>query len=466
MILFLLIYIKNIMLENINLKYHSHLNYWIDFLKKIYNNGFIDQPSVKNHLIIIPSGKTNFQLRFDGPGSFNISTLLANFLPINKENLFLVIDEESIKKNKLLIKYIDRDGVYDPFLNFHSDEDKFWSQYFTFQKITKFEEVVGDKDFVYLSEQTFDENNVHPKNNKELSQKIIHYFYAHRLYKTDYEIALMHRANQITLEYLEKTMNDLRNIKDLSEISEIDVFLMFNKYAKLPEGVFGLSYPPVCCINEHAAILHNRYTTKKFRKEDNLFLIDIGINLSNYCSDITRTYNLGVKHKTMLKIMESLEQIKLDTIAMAKPGIFNKDLYMYSAKKIIKVLVENKIIYDNEENVLKNGSYRIFFPHNIGHQLGSAVHDTQNVYFENNKLVSCSEPRNPKLQERMIITVEPGIYFNPMLIDRAYNFYGKNYFNVELIAELIKYGGIRSEDNVLITKDGHINITANKNYSL
>jgi Xaa-Pro aminopeptidase len=197
-------------------------------------------------------------------------------------------------------------------------------------------------------------------------------------------------------------------------------------------------------------------------------VIDAGAESSlHYASDITRTIPVGGKFTLQQKeVYEIVLRAQESAIRSIKPGIKYRDIHLQTAKVIASDLKELGLMSGNMEEALSFGAHALFFPHGLGHMLGLDVHDMEDLgenyvgYDEKTKrddqfgLAYLRLAR--ELKPGFVITVEPGIYFIPALIDKwkAEKKF-KHFINYEKIEKYRNFGGIRIEDNVLVTDKGH-----------
>jgi Xaa-Pro dipeptidase len=295
------------------------------------------------------------------------------------------------------------------------------------------------------------------------------------------------RLNDYASEKLIKAVVAQRSIKSEEEIKEIDEAVDIaakmhiaamkmikpetdeRKIAGMIEGIalslgYGLSFRPIVSINGQT--LHNPYYDNKMKIGD-LLVNDSGAESKlHYASDITRTIPVGgkfeQKQKEIYEIVLKSEQNAIDSV---KPGITFKDVHMQSAKDLSSGLIELGLMSGNPEDAVRAGAYTLFFPHGLGHMLGLDVHDMEGLgedlvgYDES---IIRSEEFGLKylrlaktLQSGFVFTIEPGIYFIPELIDmwKQENKFSE-YINYDKVEEYRNFGGIRIEDDVLVTEDG------------
>lgn len=295
------------------------------------------------------------------------------------------------------------------------------------------------------------------------------------------------RINDYASEKLIKAVVAQRSIKSEEEIKEIDEAVDIaakmhiaamkmvkpdtdeRKIAGMIEGIalslgYGLSFRPIVSIKGQT--LHNPYYDNKMKIGD-LLVNDSGAESKlHYASDITRTIPVGGKFEQKQKeIYEIVLHTEKNAIESVKPGITYKDLHMQAAKDIASGLVELGLMSGNPEDAVGAGAHTLFFPHGLGHMLGLDVHDMEGLgedlvgYDES---VLRSEEFGLKylrlaktLQAGFVFTIEPGIYFIPELIDmwKDEDKFSQ-YINYDKVEEYKDFGGIRIEDDILVTEEG------------
>ncbi|MBN2246697.1 MAG: aminopeptidase P family protein [Candidatus Aminicenantes bacterium] len=225
-----------------------------------------------------------------------------------------------------------------------------------------------------------------------------------------------------------------------------------------------ISFPIILTINGQT--LHNHYHGNKL-VEGRLLVNDSGAESSrHYSSDITRTIPVSGKFSSKQKeIYNIVLDAQESAIKVMKPGYKNKNTHFVAVKKIAKGLSELGLMKGNIEEAVKAGAHALFMPHGLGHMMGLDVHDMEDLgenyvgYDEKTKRsdqFGLAYLRMAKeLEPGHVLTVEPGIYFIPALIDQwkkekrhlAFIDYSK-------VDKYRDFGGIRIEDNILITKTG------------
>ena len=227
----------------------------------------------------------------------------------------------------------------------------------------------------------------------------------------------------------------------------------------------GLSFPAI--VSKNGQTLHNHFHSNVL-KEGDLLVCDAGAeSLLHYASDITRTIPVGGKFSYKQKeIYEIVLTAQKNAINMIKPGVKHVDVHLTAAKIIAAGLSQIGIMKGDLNAAVKAGAHALFFPHGLGHMMGLDVHDMENLgenfvgYDDKTKRsdqFGLAYLRLAKeLQPGFVFTCEPGIYFIPELIDqwKAKKKF-KNYINYDKVEEYRNFGGIRIEDNILVTQNGY-----------
>jgi Xaa-Pro dipeptidase len=295
------------------------------------------------------------------------------------------------------------------------------------------------------------------------------------------------RVNDYTSTELIKVIAEQRQVKSKEEIEEIEsaievayemqtTAMRFAKPGMYERDVMGfitglatslgsgISFPPI--FSCHGETLHNHHYNNKF-KDGDLVVNDSGSeSLLHYASDITRTFPVGGKFTQKQKeIYEVVLISQLVAISEIKPKVNFKSVHLKCAETITDGLKALGIMKGNTKDAVSAGAHALFFPHGLGHLLGLDVHDMEN-FGENNlgydektkrstqfglKYLRYAKPLIPGV----VLTVEPGIYFIPALIDLWKSENKLNAFiNYDRVEEYRSFGGIRIEDDVVVTSNG------------
>ena len=240
--------------------------------------------------------------------------------------------------------------------------------------------------------------------------------------------------------------------------------------AGLAEGITlsygnGVSFPII--LSQHGETLHN-HGHEAILKEGNMLLMDAGAeNLMNYCSDNTRTLPVGGRFtQKQQEIYEIVLKANMDAIDAAHSGVYNKELHTLSCKVIAEGLSQLGLMKGDVDEAVRQGAHALFMPHGLGHQLGLDVHDMEDLgenFVGYDDTVSRSDifgwnalRMARELKPGFIVTIEPGIYFIPQLIDIWKNEHKfEQFINYDKVEQYRDFGGIRIEDDLLITPNGH-----------
>jgi len=227
---------------------------------------------------------------------------------------------------------------------------------------------------------------------------------------------------------------------------------------------WGVSFPTI--LTQHGETLHNHLHDKVI-ESGKLMVIDAGAeNNLHYASDFTRTYPTSGKFTSKQR---DIYQIVCDcnnhAFSLVKPGITYREVHLATARKMLEGLSALGIVRGNLDEMVAQGIAGLFQPHGLGHNMGLDVHDMEDLgenlvgYDPDQKrstqlgLGSLRMAR--KLVPGNVITDEPGIYFIPALIELwKKEGKGKEFVNFSLLESYYDFGGIRLEDDVLVTPDG------------
>ena len=224
------------------------------------------------------------------------------------------------------------------------------------------------------------------------------------------------------------------------------------------------AYIPI--VSVHGEILHN-HSYNNVLQDGRLLLNDSGAESPRcYASDITRTFPVSGRFSSMQKeVYETVLRAQLGAIEMIRPGLAYRDIHLHASGIIADGLRTMGLMRGDPADAVGAGAHALFFPHGLGHMLGLDVHDMEDLgdavgYPKGEKRSSqfglnflrLSRP----LEERYVLTVEPGIYFIPALIERwKQERLHKDFINYDKLDAFLTFGGIRIEDNVVVTPAGN-----------
>ncbi|KFY17761.1 hypothetical protein V492_00429 [Pseudogymnoascus sp. VKM F-4246] len=276
-----------------------------------------------------------------------------------------------------------------------------------------------------------------------------------RVVKDEYEVAITRRANEVTTIAHTAVLKAVKHAKNERELEAL--FLE----RSIANGCKNQSYTPIFAAGTSAATLHYLKNDQPLDGKLNL-LLDGGAEYNCYASDITRTFPINGKFsKESREIYDIVLHMQEVCINMLKEGVAWDDVHLEAHKVAIEGLLKIGILQGDKEDILKSRTSVAFYPHGVGHYLGMDTHDTGGNPNPADKDTMFRYLRlRGKLPAGSIVTVEPGIYFcnfiiEPYLQDPVHS----AYINFEVLKKYWDVGGVRIEDNILITKDGYENLT-------
>ena len=282
-----------------------------------------------------------------------------------------------------------------------------------------------------------------------------------------------------------KTPNEIEQIKIAIDIAdEMQTAAMKaskpglceKEIAGLIEGIAvskgaGLSFSTIFSV--HGETLHNPYH-KNIMKAGDMAVNDCGAESPlHYASDITRTIPVGGKFSAGQRpFYQLIYNAQTTAIKAIKPGVEFRDIHLLACKTLAEGLKNLNLMKGDIEQAVKAGAHALFFQCGLGHMLGLDVHDMEGLG-EDYVGYTDTIKRSPqfglkslrlskKLKAGFVVTIEPGIYFIPELIDlwKAQKRYAE-FINYDMVEKYRSFGGIRLEDNILVTEKGFENLSEN-----
>ncbi len=292
---------------------------------------------------------------------------------------------------------------------------------------------------------------------QESSVELVKAVIKQRNYKSEEEITQIEEAVNTTVDMHLAAMRMVR-----PGMTEADIAAEVERMALAQNGY--ISFPVIATINGQT--LHNHYHGNKL-EEGRMFLLDAGAETSmGYAGDMSSTF---LVNKTFTTRQKEIYQVALNSheaaIDMLKPGIPFKEVYYESAKEIMRGMKELGFVKGDINEAVAAGAHAMFFPCGLGHMLGLDVHDMEDlgeqwVGYDNEakstQFGMKSLRLGRKLEPGFVLTIEPGIYFIPQLIDL---WKSEKRFSEFLIYDKIEqyrdFGGCRNEEDFVITETGY-----------
>ena len=219
-------------------------------------------------------------------------------------------------------------------------------------------------------------------------------------------------------------------------------------------------------FSQHGEIMHGAPSDAPL-EDGRLVLCDAGCELNDYCSDHTRTMPVNGRFtQRQLEIYSIVEECHDYVLEVAKPGVKYMDVHFAVCRRMTERLKELGLMKGDVDEAVNAGAHAMFLPHGLGHMMGMDVHDMEGlgqiyVGFDNETRPNLEQfgtnclRMGRRLEPGFVVTDEPGIYFIPALIDewRASG-HCKDFLDFDLLEQYKDFGGIRIEDDLLITPDG------------
>ena len=307
--------------------------------------------------------------------------------------------------------------------------------------------------------QIFDLLGIHPNQQKEsASMELIQAVVKMRSSKTDEEIEELERAAVIGYKMHTTAMKMCRPGVTEKEIAgTLDGIA--NSYGAM------VSFPTI--LSQHGEIQHGAPSPAPL-VAGKLMLCDAGAEtLNNYCSDNTRTTPVsGRFDQRQLEIYSIVEACHDYALTVAKPGVKWWDVHFGVCRLMTERLKELGLMKGDTDEAVAAGAHAMFMVHGLGHMMGMDVHDMEsldqiNVGFDNEVRPNLKQfgtnclRMGRRLQKGFVVTDEPGIYFIPALIDDwKASGHCKDFINFDKLETYKDFGGIRIEDDLLITENG------------
>lgn len=251
-----------------------------------------------------------------------------------------------------------------------------------------------------------------------------------RVRKTGAEIEWLKKACDITAQ---AHINAMRFTRPGVTERQIQGVLM---YSFLTENSVRVGYNPIVATGNNAVTLHYVFNDQPCQDGD-MILIDAGTEFNYHTGDITRTFPVNGRFTSaQRKLYEAVLSVQKDLVAMVRPGLLYKDLQDTTVSRLTDIMLEFGLLKGDKTDIITNLKYKKYYPHGVSHFLGMDVHDA-GLYMVKGE----SRPLEPG----MALTIEPGLYVPQDDTSAPAEFRGI---------------GIRIEDDILVTEDGNINMTA------
>ncbi|CAL8360007.1 unnamed protein product [Gadus morhua 'NCC'] len=279
-----------------------------------------------------------------------------------------------------------------------------------------------------------------------------------RVTKTDMELEVLRYTNRISSEAHKMIMKSVKPGQ-----KEYEMESLFQHYCYTKGGMRHASYTCICGTGNNSSVLHYGHAAApndKTIQDGDMCLFDMGGEYYCYASDITCSFPANGKFtKDQRDIYEAVLKASRAVLAAIKPGVEWTDMHFLANRVHLEELLKLGIVRGNVDDMMKARLGAVFMPHGLGHLLGCDVHDVGGYpegVVRNTEVPGLRNLRMGRLvQERMVLTVEPGIYFINNLLDEALADPTQSCFlNQQALTRFRGFGGVRIEDDIAVTRDG------------
>lgn len=421
---------------------------------------------MKSGVIIIPGNPEAPTTYLDNCYHFQQDSSFLYYFGVNSPNLVGIIDIDNNKDYIFGREYTIDDIVWTGQVETFTEKARKVGIE-NFEEKSTLKEFLKDRKNIHFTNQYRAENilylaelldisteDVQTKFSKDLVLNII----SMRNIKTEEEIREMEKATNVTREMHLEAMRTVKpGMKAYELVANIE--RITKKYNAFP------SFYTICTVN--GQVLHNHLHHDEI-KEGDLVLLDCGARLENgYCGDMTTVFPVSKKfterqkdiYSLLIEMFEKAEEI-------VKPGVTYKEVHLEVCKVLTEGLKKRGFLKGDTEEIIKAGAHAMFFPHGLGHMIGLDVHDMENlgedlVGYELGDVRSTqfglkSLRLARELKEGFVLTIEPGIYFIPELMEKwQRENINTEFINFEKAFEYADFGGMRYEGDFLVTANGN-----------
>jgi Xaa-Pro dipeptidase len=406
--------------------------------------------ATKFDALVISSGRPYTHFSDDQDAPFRRTPHFSHWTPMDGAHHLLVIRPGNKPK---LIRFAPDDYWYEQ----SPLGSPFWADAFDIQEVTTIEAAWDGLKLSGRVAYIGNEEDLAKKagfvlNPKDLTARLDW----ERAYKNAYEVKCMEEATVLGLK-----AHEAGRVAFLDGASELEIHHAYVKALSCLDHQ--VAFSSIVAMNEKGATLH--YENKRTIHNGKTLVLDCGACVRGYGSDITRTFVSAIcdyRFKFLVAGMEKLERELADAV---RAGLPFGDLHHTAHLKIGTLLCQAGILNAEPEQAVKKGWTSPFFPHGLGHHVGIQIHDVGGKLASPEGKLQPPPKAYPSLRNTRtlevghLVTIEPGLYFIPMLLKPFRNSPDSKVFNWKLIDELTPLGGIRIEDNVYLTETGPKNLT-------
>jgi Xaa-Pro dipeptidase len=287
-------------------------------------------------------------------------------------------------------------------------------------------------------------------------KRLVNTIHLSRTRKSEYEVACMAEAAHLGAVAHQAAEQAFRE-----GLSEYDIHQRYCMAIKMVDAQ--LPYGNIVALNSHGSVLHYQQHEKYAPSHSRSFLIDAGATCHQYASDITRTY--AAEKCAFDDLIQAMDVMQRAICADVVAGLDYRELHLRAHMDIAGILKDFDIINVSPETAVETGLSGVFYPHGLGHFIGLQTHDVAGLIADADGTPVPRPEGHPflrltrHLEAGNVLTIEPGLYFIEPLL-RGWRQSGDvKAINWDAIAAFAPYGGIRIEDNVLVTDSAPRNLT-------
>jgi len=288
-------------------------------------------------------------------------------------------------------------------------------------------------------------------------EAVVNYLEYQRAFKTPYEVAMMREASRRGVRGHRAAERAFR-----AGASEFGIHLAYCQATG--QDTNELPYGNIVALNEHGAVLHYTELGRLPPKPVRSFLIDAGASHGGYASDITRTYSADAGDEFQ-SLIDAVDTAQRKMASQVRAGTDYRQLHLDAHLALAAVLKDFGVIKASPEDALARGISSAFFPHGLGHGIGLQVHEVAGFAASDAGGAIAKPEGHPYLrltrvlEPGMVVTIEPGIYFIDMLLEKLRQDGHGDSVDWSRIDAFRPYGGIRIEDDVVCTDGEPVNLT-------
>ena len=425
-------------LENLPEFYGEHLREWTRRFSDTCRAHEVDG-------VVIFSGVKKSRFRDDNDYPFFAEPYFKAWVPQSPPNAALKILPG---ETPLLVRVESADFWHAP----PGAPSGFWAEHFDIRHVDSAEALFGElgmplSGMAAVGEAADEAMGFATVNDADFLTRLDFY----RAYKTAYEVACMEEANRIAAAGHAATQTALA--QEPSRQSEFDLNQVYCLATRQREAE--LPYQNIVALNEHGSTLHYQNLDREPPEEFRSFLLDAGAEFNGYASDVTRTVSGSAGEFGAL--VASMDGLQRRLCSGTRNGVSFIALNDFAHRLLAEVLKEHRLITCSADEAYDLGITRTFLPHGLGHLLGLQVHDAGGRLSTPDGAGTAPPEEHPflrltrTLEPGFVVTIEPGLYFIPSLLEVLRNGPVGKLVNWDDVDALTPYGGIRVEDNVLVT---------------